>query len=406
MAIDPSISLRVQGIEAPNPLIAYGQVAQIQNAQNQNALAQYQLGAAKRTDEQQNALNKIIAENYDQSTGQINMKGLVGGLAAGGHGALIPQQLAAEQERQTKAATLQKTHAEIVGLQKKYVDDVARNLSADPSDSNIIKHAQGIQQGNFSAELKSWAADQEKILLGMKPDQRKAYLEKSGATAGDFVSAANNAATVAEQARGHTMTNAREGQRIANAENPNVVARQVVGENGTVTNFNKFGKVIGTVEGAGKQSATYAKTEAQKKTLGKDLDLAISELANVTKDGGLIDQSTGSYIGKGVDIGARAFGKATSGDIAAGKLAPIADLALKMVPRFEGPQSNADTTSYKQAAGQLADTTLPTEIRKEAGKEVLRLMKARKNQFITSDMASGNTATSPGVAPPEGFVQD
>lgn len=209
MAIDPSISLRVQGIEAPNPLLAYGQVAQIQNAQNQNALAQYQLGAAKRTDEQQNALNKIISENYDQNTGQINMKGLVGGLAAGGHGALIPQQLAAEQERQTKAATLQKTHAEIVGLQKKYVDDVARNLSADPSDSNIIKHAQGIQQGNFSAELKSWAADQEKILLSMKPDQRKAYLEKSGATAGDFVSAANNAATVAEQARGHTLQNER-----------------------------------------------------------------------------------------------------------------------------------------------------------------------------------------------------
>jgi hypothetical protein len=94
------------------------------------------------------------------------------------------------------------------------------------------------------------------------------------------------------------------------------------------------------------------------------------------------------------------------GDIAAGQLAPIADLALKMVPRFEGPQSNADTTSYKQAAGQLADSTLPAEIRKAAGKEVLRLMKARKNQFITSDMASGNTAVPTSVAPPEGFVPD
>jgi hypothetical protein len=131
--------------------------------------------------------------------------------------------------------------------------------------------------------------------------------------------------------------------------------------------------------------------------MGKDLDLAIGELANVTKDGGLIDQSTGSYIGKGVDIGARVFGKATPGDVAAGKLAPIADLALKMVPRFEGPQSNADTVSYKQAAGQLADSTLPAEIRKEAGKEVLRLMKARKNQFVTQDMASGNVNAPAGV---------
>jgi hypothetical protein len=76
-----------------------------------------------------------------------------------------------------------------------------------------------------------------------------------------------------------------------------------------------------------------------------------------------------------------------------------------MVPRFEGPQSNADTTSYKQAAGQLADTTLPTEIRKQAGREVLRIMKARKNQFVTSDMASGDVAV-PSVAPPPGFTPD
>jgi hypothetical protein len=160
------------------------------------------------------------------------------------------------------------------------------------------------------------------------------------------------------------------------------------------------------VKGAGKQSATYAKTEAQKKTLGNDLSVAISELGEITKDGGLIDQSTGSYIGKGVDIGYRAVGKATPGDIAAGKLAPIADLVLKMVPRFEGPQSDKDTASYKQAAGQLSDSGLPTEIRKEAGKEILRLMKNRKNQFITSDMAAGNTTAPSGVAPPEGFVPD
>ena len=100
----------------------------------------------------------------------------------------------------------------------------------------------------------------------------------------------------------------------------------------------------------------------------------------------MIDQSTGSGVGRAVDIGARFIGKATPGDIAIGKLQPIADLSLKMIPRFEGPQSNADTTSYKQAAGQLADPTLPPEIRKAAGKTVLRLMKARKDQFTMVDM--------------------
>ena len=76
------------------------------------------------------------------------------------------------------------------------------------------------------------------------------------------------------------------------------------------------------------------------------------------------------------------------GAIAIGKLKPVADLLLKMVPRFEGPQSNADTRSYNEAAGQVADPTLPTEIRKAAGKTVLRIMIARKNQFATADMAA------------------
>jgi hypothetical protein len=67
-----------------------------------------------------------------------------------------------------------------------------------------------------------------------------------------------------------------------------------------------------------------------------------------------------------------------------------------MVPRFEGPQSDKDTQSYKEAAGQLANTSLPNEIRKEAGKTVLRLMKNRKNQFVTQEMAQEGVAPSAG----------
>ena len=56
MALDPNIALGVRPIEIANPLAQYGQIAQIQNAQNQNALAQYQLSSAQRSDEQQNKL--------------------------------------------------------------------------------------------------------------------------------------------------------------------------------------------------------------------------------------------------------------------------------------------------------------------------------------------------------------
>lgn len=142
------------------------------------------------------------------------------------------------------------------------------------------------------------------------------------------------------------------------------------------------------VIGLGKPSAAQEKATLLKTQMGKDLDFAITELTEITKEGGLIDQSTGSGAGRLVDLGAGFFGKATKGARTIGKLQPIADLTLKLVPRFEGPQSDKDTKSYKEAAGELANPNLPTEIRKDAGKTVLRLMKERKNQFVTQELAS------------------
>jgi hypothetical protein len=122
--------------------------------------------------------------------------------------------------------------------------------------------------------------------------------------------------------------------------------------------------------------------------------LAISNLETVTKPKGLISQSTGSGFGRAMDVSAGFFGQATEGAIAGAKLAPIADLVLKMVPRFEGPQSDKDTQSYKEASAQLANTNLPTEIRRQAGIEVLRIMKARKDQFVSSAMNSEGLTSS------------
>jgi chaperonin cofactor prefoldin len=154
------------------------------------------------------------------------------------------------------------------------------------------------------------------------------------------------------------------------------------------------GKGAEGVIGMGKPSATQEKASLLKAQMGKDIDFAITELTSVTKEGGLIDQSTGSGAGRLADIGAGFFGQATEGAIAIGKLKPIQDLVLKMIPRFEGPQSDKDTQSYKEAAGQLADPTLPTKIRKEAGRTVLRLMQSRKNQFVSPELASEGISTT------------
>lgn len=138
-----------------------------------------------------------------------------------------------------------------------------------------------------------------------------------------------------------------------------------------------------------------AKAAVAKQQLVRQIDLTIPELENATKKGGLIDQSTGSGAGRAIDVAAGFFGQATPGAIATSRLQPIANMALMMVPRFEGPQSDKDTQVYKEAAGQLANPTLPTEIRRQAGLEVLRLMKARKNQFVTGDMATAGGPVQP-----------
>jgi hypothetical protein len=181
---------------------------------------------------------------------------------------------------------------------------------------------------------------------------------------------------------------------IVNPDNPN----ETITVDARV--YKGGGKGAEGVIGAGKPSAAQEKASLLKAQMGKDIDFAITELTTVTKDGGLIDQSTGSGAGRLADIGAGFFGQATEGAIAIGKLKPIQDLVLKMIPRFEGPQSDKDTQSYKEAAGQLADPTLPTKIRKEAGKTVLRLMQSRKNQFVSPELASEgitNTQSSGGT---------
>lgn len=215
-----------------------------------------------------------------------------------------------------------------------------------------------------------------------------------------------------------------EQQRQA-AQERSVVATSFTDETGRVTHVNKFGETIATTGGGagagagggagqpvtlrGRPSATFERTQAQRQQLARDLDTAIFELKDAVKEGGLIDQSTGSGVGRAVDIGARFIGQATKGDIAIGKLKPIADIVLKMVPRFEGPQSDKDTQSYKEAAGQLADPTLPREIRKAAAQTIIRLMENRKGQFVSQGMAAEGTSAGGGVdtsnpllAPPAG----
>jgi hypothetical protein len=155
-------------------------------------------------------------------------------------------------------------------------------------------------------------------------------------------------------------------------------------------------------QAVGKQPATAfnEKTAETKAKIDRELETAIRNLEAVIKPGGLLEKSTGSGAGRIFDASAAFFGQSTEGAIAGAQLAPIADMVLKMVPRFEGPQSNKDVDSYLAAAGKLADTGLPNDVRKGAAEIILKLMKERKGQFEIKGQEGGGGGGSATTTPP------
>lgn len=211
----------------------------------------------------------------------------------------------------------------------------------------------------------------------------------------------------AEERKRHAkeMEKIQRNQFYLQADRVNQVANTQVDDNGNVTHFNGRGQVIRTIPNVGKRSPTLIKAEEAKAESKRTIDALIPELTKIIEPGGLIDQSTGSGIGRLADVTAEFFGIANEGAIATRELQPIASMVLMTVPRFQGPQSDKDVMEYNKAAGQLADPTLPTKIRRAAGKVVLDLMKKRKNEFVLrgSELDAGGAGS---VEPPAGFVRD
>ena len=167
-----------------------------------------------------------------------------------------------------------------------------------------------------------------------------------------------------------------------------------------VSREDQPGRVLEAGETASAQEAgrlQARRTEARQQE-AQQLERALTELRSITAPGGLLQTSTGSGIGAIRDNLLAFFGASTSGAQAAAALDPIADIVLKLVPRFEGPQSNADVQSYREAAGRLNDRTLPNATRLAAARELIRLFETRRNEFQYN--AEGGTPAPTGGGQP------
>ena len=176
MALDPSISLGVRGIELQNPLNALAQYSQIQNAQNQNAMAQLQMREAEAAAQEKNMLRRLdpTAADYESQLFKVNPQL---GIAFRKEAATTAAQKAAEAKSLVEAA----------GSKQKLLGQALRDISSRPSDANITAHTEDIQASPlFSPEEKAKALVTQQMLLSIPFDQRQAYLASQGATASEL----------------------------------------------------------------------------------------------------------------------------------------------------------------------------------------------------------------------------
>jgi hypothetical protein len=390
MPIDPNIPLQAKGVQLESPMNQLGMVG--------NAM---KIGEMQRGIDTQNKLRELYSQGVDVSTPEGFRQ-----LSAVDPASAIKLRTQALEGRKLEG-DIKKTAVDIdqktFDLAKQRMGDLAFN----PSDSNIRAH---IEDGLLRKEITPQQANATlENVMRMSPEQRKQYFTEMAVKVDErykmnTISAAQQQSNITA-IRGQDVSAAttRRGQDLQYA--PDVVANTVTDATGNVTQFNRFGEIIGKPGAVGKPSATFEKTAALQKQMGKDLNLAITEIENAIKKGGTLDKSTASGAGRLLDAAGNFVGYATEGSIAAASLKPIADLGLKMVPRFEGPQSDKDTASYKEAAGQLANESLPVATRRAAAETVVRLMKSRKGQFVNEAMATEGIGAGAPALPP-GFTPD
>ena len=175
--VDPNIAMSYRGVEIPNQLAQYGQLAAIQNAQNQNALAQYQLSSAQRADLAQTDLANAYKQSINPETGAIDKTLLLSNVAKSNAAHLLPDIQAKMLESENKQATLKKTGVETEKELFKLTQDKLKHglesLGNSPTPQDAIKKLnEGVTKGYFDFATASAETQQ---LQNMTPEEYKQY---------------------------------------------------------------------------------------------------------------------------------------------------------------------------------------------------------------------------------------
>jgi hypothetical protein len=173
MAIDPNIALGVRPLEVPNQLAQYGQIQQLMAARDTQQLNALKMQEAQAALEERNKLRALnpSAPDYEEQLFKVNPQL---GISYRKEAATTAAQKAARE----------KSEFDLTAARRKFGDDLKRNLSANPSDENVVAWGQdAVLQGIYTQDQVASTVQQ---LLKLPPQQRASILSQAGASAGEL----------------------------------------------------------------------------------------------------------------------------------------------------------------------------------------------------------------------------
>jgi hypothetical protein len=329
MALDPNIALGIRGIEIANPIAQYAQVSQIQNAQNQNALAQYQLATAQREQESVNALNEAYRSAYNPQTGEIDINTLRKTLSTGGFGSKLPGLEKTLGELETQKLTAQKLRGEVTAQPTKLEADRTKLVDDKLKQSRQFLDTINPADPNAPQQYFNWfQANHADPILGPT-------LKARGITEEQFVTKIQQAMNQGPQAFAELLNQSKLGtEKFMELNKPQRITENLGGTS-RVSEFPGLGgpqKVLSTTE----RTATPGEIMTDQRARDR---LAAEQATGVLTPASLdtaaeIYRQTGNMpiggFGKGVaNMRAQIMNRAT--ELAAGKNITPADTAANMI---------------------------------------------------------------------------
>lgn len=420
MALDPRISLGVQPMQMPDPLAQYGKIAALQQAQNQNALAQYQLGAAQRADEQaQNRLrlfqeaggdpgkvaNALLRsgdwEGYTKLTKGEAETGDLRAKTIAKHMELSKERLSSVRTPEDYLAWHQANHADPVLAA--YFQPMG--ITSESQTPKIIEQLG--QPGGFEALFKQSALGLDKAMEHTLTSQNLGGTTQVLSTPKYTLPGTAPKATVVPGSVSQVTMAPGEAEKIAISRGQLGVAQGQLGvaqgglalrqqelEQGATRPVFKDGQWITPPTGM----APGEVREVVSPIATKDAKEALNLIDQASK---LIPKATGSYLGNLLDTAAQAIGVGTGGAQATAQLQALEGILVSKMPKMSGPQSDKDVALYRQMAGNIGNPNVPPSIKQEA----LKTIKEIQERYAGVPKAGGGAFTQqqPASKPPAGI---